>query len=633
MALLELSFEGGERSLAVRRFSIREEMSGLFTVHVIAASPRPDLDAEAIVGERAELRLDTGLLHARGGVRRFRGVCCHMEQVRAVPEGAGESTYELRLAPDLWLLTQRTNHRLFQHLSVPGIARALLAEWGIDASFHIDEAAYPRLEYRVQYGETDYAFLCRQLEDAGISFAFADDGEGTRLVLADAPHLEPSRGPIHFEDDPTEAAQREHVTRVRIARDVRPGAVTMRDFDFRNPSYPLVAAVRAAAGREGRLESYSYAPGAFVVVKEDAPSATPAADDKATARHDEVAGQALAARRLAGARASGRTIRFETNVIDLHPGVIFSVEGHPSPDLEGRPLMVVELTLEGTPGEAWTVSGRAVLAGRDAAYAPPQRTPKPRIWGVQSAVVAGPPGEEIHTDEFGRVRVWFPWDREGRGDDGSSCWMRVSQGAAGGTFGLLVLPRVGQEVLVAFLEGDPDHPVVVGRLFNSTSPVPYGLPANKTVSAWKGESTPGGGGYNEIKFEDAKGREVLSIQAERDAQTLVKADEIHTVGNNRTKLVTASESVMIGANHTVAVGGNQTSTIGALDTVVVGERHTVMIAMPPEDAEGGRGQVADPGAPPGGPARQGPPARGGADAERSGGPARQGPPARGGADA
>jgi type VI secretion system secreted protein VgrG len=226
-------------------------------------------------------------------------------------------------------------------------------------------------------------------------------------------------------------------------------------------------------------------------------------------------GRALAERSLASLRGDARVVAFETNVHALAPGVIFALDTYARAELEGDPsLLVIASTLGGLHDGAWSHSVRVVFAG--APFRPPQRTPKPRLVGVQSAVVVGPKGEEIHTDELGRVRVQFAWDREGKLDEESSCWIRVSQGWAGAAYGMAMIPRVGQEVLVGFANGDPDEPLVVGRMYNATAPVPHGLPANATVSAWRSDSSPGSEGYNEIRYDDAKGEELVYVQAEKN---------------------------------------------------------------------------------------------------------------------
>jgi len=198
----------------------------------------------------------------------------------------------------------------------------------------------------------------------------------------------------------------------------------------------------------------------------------------------------------------------ETNIADLRPGTIITIEGPPHPALDPRlgGWLVTSLSIDGSAQGEWTVRATAVPAREP--YRPARRTPKPRAEGVQSAVVVGPAGEEIHTDEHGRVRVQFPWDREGTLDEHSSCWLRVAQGWAGAGFGLFALPRVGQEVLVAFMAGDPDPPVVVGRVSNALNPPPLKLPDERTQSVWRSASSPGGGGFNEIRLEDRRGSEL-----------------------------------------------------------------------------------------------------------------------------
>ena len=249
-------------------------------------------------------------------------------------------------------------------------------------------------------------------------------------------------------------------------------------------------------------------------------------------------------------------VSFEANAADLCPGVVFTIVNHPHSELaETERLLVTESFAEGTVDESWRVSCRAVFASMP--FLPQLRAIKPRISGVQSAFVVGPRGQEIHTDELGRVRVQFPWDREGKSDDNSSPWIRVGQGWAGTGFGMVTIPRVGQEVLVGFFDGDPEQPVIVGRVFNARNLVPHRLPENKTVSAWRSESTPGGGGYNELLFEDARGNELVGLRAQRDLRKLVKRDETTTVGRHRNTLVQGDEVETTNGDHTTFVGGER----------------------------------------------------------------------------
>jgi type VI secretion system secreted protein VgrG len=542
MPILELSFAGGETSLSVRHFAVHEAVSSLFMVSVLARSESPSIDLEGIVGQPASLRVVSGYAHARlGGARLWSGLVSSIEQVMAVQptaHGTQLSSYSLRIVPKLWLLTQRRNYKIFQHLSIPDIVDQVLGEWGVEKTWEIDRGRYPKLEYKVQYGETDYAFMSRLLEEAGIAFTFPDDdAKGSKLTLSDKLETNPDRpgGPIHFVDNPSRSSEREFVSQVRLLHAVKPGAHVVRDYDFRNPSFALLGDAPKASGAEAKLEQYHYEPGASLVEGGKGGS-TPAADDKGVARADQAAAKGRAERMLAGIRSDKRVVSFETNTIDLWPGQIISIGRHPHAEIgENAKLLVTEFSVEGTPGEEWSMAGTAAFA--DAPYVPAAKTPKPRVNGVQSATVVGPAGQEIHTDEFGRVRVQFPWDRDGASDENSSCWMRVSQGWAGTGYGMIVIPRIGHEVLVGFFEGDPDQPIIVGRVYNAKATVPHALPDNKTKSTWKSDTSPGSNGFNEIMFEDKKGKELVFEQAQKNRRRLVKNDEQITIGHDRQKYV------------------------------------------------------------------------------------------------
>ncbi len=567
MSLLELSFASGEDSLSVRRFSIQEGVSSLFTVSVWALSPNPYLDLEALVGQPASFHVVSGLKFGTRGARRWTGVCSFIEQVQAEPTGL--SSYHLRIVPTLWILTHRRNHRIYQHLSIPDIADKLLDEWGIEHTWKIHRGAYPRLEFKVQYGESDYTFLCRLFEEAGIAFTFPDDEAGSRLTLGDELHAgEPRAASLPFVDNPGQSAEFEFVTQVRLTHEVRPGAYTIRDYDFRNPGFPLFGEAPRAEAPEARYEQYHYQPGSFLI-ETSKKGETPVADDQAAARREQAHGKDLAERALTGLRGDKRHITFGSNALELAAGGVFYIDSHPHVELSSsRRLLITEFAFEGTVGAEWSMSGTALFA--DKPYRPALRTPRPEVTAVQSATVVGPSGQEIHTDEFGRVRVQLPWDREGKSDDHSSCWMRVSQGWAGVGWGMITIPRVGQEVLVGFLGGDPDHPIIVGRVYNNTQRVPYRLPDHKTRSTWKSDSTPGSGGFNEIMFEDLAGKELVYQQAQKNRRVLVKNDEAITVGNNRQKLVKNNETETTGVDRMEVTGRNRTEHTGQNRTTIVG---------------------------------------------------------------
>jgi type VI secretion system secreted protein VgrG len=587
-----LSVASGD-ALDVRSFSVHERISALFSASITAVSETPDLDFEANIGKAARFEVHAGLA---GGVRVrvWTGICKTVREVAV--EERGLFTYQIEIVPVLWLAGQRRNHRMFQLLSDVDIALRLLSEWGIDPDLRLS-ADYKKRKYRVQYGESDYAFLCRLLEDSGVSFWFAGDSGETRLVLSDAPETGDLRTPrIPFRDQPGDV-DREHVTRVRAERQVRPGRYTLRDHDYRRPpSYRLMASAAAESAVEQQLERFHYTPGGFLF-ESDRGDPTPAADDRGRYRSDEAEAAAIAQRRLEAQRTEAFSCSFESNAIDLAPGVVFGMLDHPRRELgDDRRLLLVETRLQGEVGRRFNVGAEARSAA--VRFRPPLVTPKPRTHGVESATVVGPAGEEIHTDEFGRVRVHFHWDRESQMDQNSSCWIHVSQPWGGTGYGGVNLPRIGQEVLVDFLGGDPDRPIIVGRVYTNLQKVPYTLPDNKTQSGWKSNSTHQTGGYNEVMFEDAAGQELLRMQAEKDHHKLVKNDEEHTVGRDRTRQVKRDESVTIGndrhhqvgqteriqvgQNQSISVGVNRVAQIGNNDTTMIGAQHLVMITPPGE---------------------------------------------------
>lgn len=562
--------------LDVRHFQVSERISSLFEVRLVAVSENPDIDFEAVIGQPMTFT-------AYGTTTRWwSGLCSDLRQVRV--EELHLSTYELTLVPTLWLATQRRNFRMFQHLSEIDIVLQLLGEWGVSPTQRLG-GQYRKRKYRLQYGETDYAFLCRMLEDAGVSFYFDNSGE-SGLVLDDGPQGNAARAPLVFHDRPSNTDV-EHATEVHVARRLLAGRYTVRDHDYRRPaSYDLVAT--AAGGRpvEEKLERFHYVPGAFLYESQKGES-TPAADDQGKYRADESEGEALARRRLEAQRTAAREVTFKTNALDVAPATVLSFLDHPKSELGvGKRLLVIESTLTGEiPGD-WVHACTAVSG--DERYRPPLVTPKPRAQGVESATVVGPAGEEIHVDEFGRVRVQFHWDREGQMNERSSCWIHVNQPWAGAGFGGSSLPRIGQEVIVDFLDADPDRPVITGRVYTNLTKTPYTLPGNKTQSGWKSNSSPTSGGYNELMFEDKAGGELVRFQAQKDHNELVKNDrqttvgndrttsigndESQTVGNNLSQLVMNSLGEMIGLNRTRGVGNDENVTIGRNQTTTVGEK-------------------------------------------------------------
>ena len=406
------------------------------------------------------------------------------------------------------------------------------------------------------------------------------------------------------------------VTRVAVHQIVRPGRLTTGDVDYRRPSSSQPR-LSAAAGlpQEAALERFEHEPGAFLFAGAGG-GGTPAADDRGTARTDEGAGSEKTRDRLAGLRGGARVVRLESNVLTLAPGAVFQVVGHPHRAVSAGTLLVVAASLRGEHDGAWLVAVEAEPT--TAPHRPAPVAKKPKVPGLESATVVGPSGEEIHTDEFGRVRVQFHWDREGKRDETSSCWLPTSQPWAGTGFGGINLPRIGQEVLVEFLGGDPDRPVVIGRVYTETNPAPDKLPKHKSVSGIMSESTPrlvmgaadggaagaetsllGGGtpmspseihadvtqpgpyqaasptgsihswNGSGIKFEDQLNSEIVYLQAQRDLnirvnncwRTIVGNDCACRVGTDDQLEVLNRHDTFIRSNQEVKVDGNQKLTV------------------------------------------------------------------------
>lgn len=561
---LILSVDSGD-AMDVREFQIVDRVSGLFEIQIVALSHNPEIDFDAVIGKPASFRIGRDRLRGQA-YRAWTGLCIRMHQIASEEEGL--STYELTLVPRLWLLTQRRNYRMFQQLSDLEIVQTLLAEWNIEPELRVDAAAYKKRKYRVQYGETDYTFISRLLEDCGITFYFDQIDDETKLVLNDAPQNNELRDPpVRYIDRPMVDKDIELVTQVRVGQQTRPGKYTIFDHDYRRPAdYRLQGTAAAGKDDEQRFEHFHYIPGAFLF-RTDAREPTPSADDKGAARHDEGEAQKIAEKRLQAKRSNARVVTFRTNVIDLRPGIVMKIADHPRSDLAHR-LLITEATYSGTSYGSWTQNIEARSA--EVPYRPPLATPKPKAVGVESATVVGPPGEEIHVDEFGRVRVHFHWDRESRMNQDSSTWIHVSQPWGGAGYGGTNLPRVGQEVIVDFLGGDPDRPIIVGRVYTNLQKTPYSLPANKTVSGLRSASSPATGGYNELMFEDASGRELVRFQAEKDFTGLVKNDyrmniqhdRTSNVGNNDSESVFKDQTVKVGKDRKVRVKENQQHSIG-----------------------------------------------------------------------
>jgi type VI secretion system secreted protein VgrG len=480
----------------------------------------------------------------------------------------------------------------------------LLSEWGVEHRAVVDPSAHLGRKFRVQYGESDYDFIRRMLEDAGISFFFEDTGETTVMVLSDEPQLTEVRHPLlRFHDQPgvTDAS---FVTQVAVGQRTRPAKQTIGDLDYRRPSsqQPRLSA-RRGLPQEAALEQFDYEPGAFLYQGAGGGN-TPSADDRGVARTNEQQGARKSEGRLLGRRQDAKTVRFVSDVIELSPGVALSVADHPHPAVTSSALLVTRAVLAGQHDGEWRVHIESVAATDP--FRPQPTSTKPRVRGLESATVVGPGSEEIHTDEYARVRVHFHWDRESQRDEASSCWIPTNQPWAGAGFGAVNIPRIGQEVLVEFLGDDPDRPVVLGRVFTEQNPPGYPMPAGMRLTGLIGKSSPqlvAGAGISQFDISDmiskswsepafkaappeplsphssdnafvvgdAQGGDITYIQARRDLTILAKNKWTTVVGNYRGCYVGGNDALHVKNKQQVDVGENQLVKVWHNQNIRVGE--------------------------------------------------------------
>ncbi|AIR69887.1 type VI secretion system tip protein VgrG [Dickeya fangzhongdai] len=537
-----------ESTFAVVDFELDEALNQPFALSLNLASSQPGIDFGAVLDQPCEL-----LVWYEGELqRRVSGIVSRFAQGDT---GFRRTRYQAEVRPALWRLGLRTNARIFQTQKPDTIISALLEEAGItDYAFALRHEHAVR-EYCVQYRESDLAFINRLAAEEGLFYFHEFDAGQHRVVFADdAGAL--SKGPALFFNLATQGlSEGAYVRRFRYAEAVSTAEVALKDYSFKTPAYGLLHNKMSSEldHQRGSYQHFDY-PGRFKL---------------------DPSGKAFTGYRLDALRAGAMTGSGESNAAELMPGSTFTLTEHPNPAFN-LAWQVVAVTHSGqqpqaleeeSGGEPTTLSNsfEVVKATTTWRAALPY---KPMVDGPQIATVVGPAGEEIYCDEFGRIKLQFPWDRYGASDDQSSCWVRVSQGWAGGQYGLIAIPRIGHEVVVSFLEGDPDQPIVTGRTFHATNPSPYPLPANKTRTSLR-TSTHKGAGFNELRFEDQSGQEEVFIHAQKDMNTVVL--------NNRSTSVNASHSENVGGDQTVVVQHNQTVSVKENQVTEIQGEQTVAV--------------------------------------------------------
>ncbi len=540
-----------------------EGLSRPFVYEVDVVSGRSDIAASELLGQPVTVHLSVG--DDQGDTRHWNGRVARLQYLDTSDDG--DSRYRLTVRPWLWQLTRSADCRIFQRMTIPRIVTKVFQDRGFTDFEQVLFETYEQRDYVVQYRETDFQFVSRLLEREGIYYFFRhEDGKHT-LVLADSPQAHtasPGCEQLPFApDDEHRDATQQYMRQWKAESQLETGVFAQADYDFTKPQVQLYAQSTSSDAAAKGLQVYDY-PGGF----------------------DNFADADLLARlRLDQSRRDAQRWTGETNARPMSVGSTFELTDHPREDQNQTYLVTwARYRIKGqdarsTDDEEDPFTCTLVAIDAEVTFRPPLTTPKPIARGPQTAMVVGPAGQEIWTDKYGRVKVQFPWDRLGTKDENSSCWIRVSQSWAGGSFGAQFVPRIGHEVIVDFLEGDPDKPIITGCVYNGTNDPPFSLPDNQTQSGIRTRSSPQGtlSNANEIRFEDLTGAEELYVQAEKDLNVLVKNDETATVAHNRTATIGADDSLTVGGSRTQTVAINETVAIGAMQTVTVGAAQAVTV--------------------------------------------------------
>ncbi|MBC8944389.1 type VI secretion system tip protein VgrG [Xenorhabdus indica] len=520
------------QTFVVTDFALTEGFSQPFQLDIGLVSANPSIDFSTVLDHTATLTILQGETEQRS----ISGMVSSFEQGNT---GLHQTTYQMTIRPDLWRTTLRQNSRIFQQRDIVTIITTILKEHGIrDVVFSLRQP-HPEREFCVQYQESDFTFIQRLTAEEGIFYFFECGNGRNTLVFADDAGSVPLGIKLPYqpsEQSPTGDVSVSHITN---RAQVRPAQVQLKDYTFKNPAWAAEFSQQMKEDNLQKLyyEHYDY-PGRF---------------------KDEQHGTAFTRYRLEALRNDALTGHGNGYAIAIQPGRLFTLTNHPREEWN-QPWQVISASHTGYQPQALEqeISGSGTTLNSQFSFIRQTQTwrpsplPKPIVDGPQIAKVVGPAGEEIFCDQYGRVRLQFPWDRYGRSDDQSSCWIRVTHPWAGQGWGMLAIPRVGQEVVVDFLHGDPDQPIVIGRTYHASNIPPGGLPGSKTQMAFRSK-THKGEGYNQMLFEDAKGSEQLALHAQKDMNTTVLNDMNTTVLKDRTTQVMHDHTENIGNNQVISV--------------------------------------------------------------------------------
>lgn len=567
-------------ALWFRQMTGTEALSLPFELDVVMHSKSSGLSAKAVLGKPFTLKVAT---EQPGAQRFFNGICTRFAS--AGREGE-HLIYTAKLRPWLWLASRRSDCKIFQKMKVPDIISEVLSRYGYPLTKKLTKS-YRTWEYCVQYQETDLNFVMRLMEHEGIYFYFEHaDGVHTMMLADDMSCHSPMAGKStikYFGLDAVAVADEEHINSWLVREEVDSGEYFSDDYDFEHPKADLkIKRANPLGHSHDAYQQYQW-PGGYV-------------------EHGD--GETYAGVRLDTLEAEHERTQAHTNLRTMAPGYRFTLARCPRAD-QNREYLALAATYyfrdnarmsagSGAGDADWsiTVSSQPTVMP----YKPQPLTPKPRTHGPQTALVVGPKGEEIYTDKYGRIKVQFYWDRVGTKDENSSCWIRVATPWAGEKWGMIHIPRIGQEVVVDFIGGDPDYPLITGSVYNADQMPPYALPDNRTASGVKSRSTKGGGAtdFNEIRMEDKKDEEQLYVHAQRNLDTVVEANETRVVGNDRKTRIGNDDDRFVKNDDRHVVEGNQTHQIrGDQTTKVHGNQDNTVDVNQSNVVHGNRIQSVD----------------------------------------
>jgi len=541
----------GEDVLLLQSFSGHEEISRLFEFDLHLYSEHYDVNFDDIIGQNVTIRLDLPK-----GTRYWNGYISRFMKSGSSSTGSTSSTrfaqYRATMVPWLWFLTQTSDCRIFQGKKAPDIIKQVFSELGFTDIEERLSGSFREWDYCVQYRETDFNFVSRLMEQEGIYYYFLHENGKCTLVLCNS--LSKHDAYENYEEigyASRASSDQERITGWTVEKAFHPGKFVHTDYNFLKPITPLISPDNVERDYvNSKLEIFDY-PGEYLETADG--------EQYAKVRMEELA--------QSYEKCSG-----ESEARGICPGYLFTMAVRDDSDRslkdQAREYLVVSAGYQASVGDYETSGPKDEEYGcfftaipSSVQFRPARITPKPVVEGSQTALVTGPSGEEIYTDEHGRVKVQFHWDREGKWDENSSCWIRVSQGWAGAGWGTMFIPRIGHEVIVDFLEGDPDRPIITGRVYHGKNNPPYSLPDEKTKSTIKTMSSPDSGGVNEIRFEDKAGEEQLFLHAEKVMDVRAKEKSREYVGENRHLIIIENQLEKVDGDKHLTVGGDHSEKV------------------------------------------------------------------------